>query len=157
MTTLTGANRIRPPGGLAGEDQFLKTWVPRIMASPAYKHGGVLMIVFAPSRSSASTGSSAAAGVTGASGSTGATGSTGITGPTGSTGPTFTPVARSASVTPLRTGALILSPLGRHGRTVSTAFTPYSVQRSIEDLFVFKPLGHASTAAAFISQALPGL
>jgi len=35
------------PAGLAGEDAFLKRWVPTILASPAYKQNGVLMIVFA--------------------------------------------------------------------------------------------------------------
>ncbi len=35
------------PAGLAGEDAFLKQWVPRILASAAYKQNGVLMIVFA--------------------------------------------------------------------------------------------------------------
>ncbi len=33
--------------GLAGEDAFLKRFVPAILTSPAYKQGGVLMIVFA--------------------------------------------------------------------------------------------------------------
>jgi hypothetical protein len=35
------------PAGLAGEDAFLQRWVPPILASPAYKQDGVLMIVFA--------------------------------------------------------------------------------------------------------------
>jgi phosphatidylinositol-3-phosphatase len=35
------------PTGLAGEDAFLKRWVPAILASAAYKQNGVLMIVFA--------------------------------------------------------------------------------------------------------------
>jgi phosphatidylinositol-3-phosphatase len=43
------------PGGLAGEDAFLKRFVPAILASAAYKQGGVLMIVFA--KAPAATGS----------------------------------------------------------------------------------------------------
>lgn len=35
------------PGGLAAEDAFLKQWVPRILASAAYKSDGVLIIAFA--------------------------------------------------------------------------------------------------------------
>jgi phosphatidylinositol-3-phosphatase len=35
------------PAGLAAEDAFLKSWVPRIMRSPAYKDGGALIIAFA--------------------------------------------------------------------------------------------------------------
>ncbi len=33
------------PGGLAATDAFLKTWVPKILASPAYKADGLLLIV----------------------------------------------------------------------------------------------------------------
>ncbi len=41
------------PGGLAGEDAFLKQWVPKILVSKAYKSNGALMIVFASSPSAA--------------------------------------------------------------------------------------------------------
>jgi phosphatidylinositol-3-phosphatase len=43
------------PGGLAGEEAFLKRLVPVILASPAYRQGGVLMVVFA--KAPAATGS----------------------------------------------------------------------------------------------------
>ena len=33
--------------GMAGEDQFLKTWVPKILDSSGYKHDGMLVITFA--------------------------------------------------------------------------------------------------------------
>lgn len=36
----------RRPGGLASADGFLRTWVPRILASPAYKRDGMLVITF---------------------------------------------------------------------------------------------------------------
>jgi hypothetical protein len=35
------------PVGIAAEDAFLKLWVPRILASPAYRQNGVLVISFA--------------------------------------------------------------------------------------------------------------
>jgi hypothetical protein len=35
------------PVGIAAENAFLKTWVPRIVRSPAYKKDGVLVIAFA--------------------------------------------------------------------------------------------------------------
>jgi hypothetical protein len=35
------------PAGLAGEDDFLRIWVPRILHSTAYKRSGALIIVFA--------------------------------------------------------------------------------------------------------------
>jgi len=44
------------PGGLAGEDAFLKQVVPAILASSAYKQGGVLMIVFAKAPATNSSG-----------------------------------------------------------------------------------------------------
>ena len=135
----------RAPGGLAGEDAFLKTWVPQILASPAYRHDGVLMIVFAPSRP-AHPASDAA----------GSTGASGTSGTSGATGATFVPLATAASAAPLRSGALILSPYAKPGRTVSAAYTPYSVLRSFEDLFGFTPLGHAKGARSFVSTALPG-
>ena len=34
------------PGGLTSADRFLKTWVPRILASPAYRRDGLLIITF---------------------------------------------------------------------------------------------------------------
>ena len=35
------------PAGLAGEDAFLRTWVPAVLGSPAYKRDGVLIITVA--------------------------------------------------------------------------------------------------------------
>ena len=34
------------PGGLVSADTFLQKWVPKILASPAYKAGGMLVITF---------------------------------------------------------------------------------------------------------------
>lgn len=122
------------PAGLAGEDAFLKQWVPAILHSPAYRHGGALFITF-----SVSNPSSAAP-------TTGTTGPTGPTGPTGSApGPGH----------PVQGGALVLSPYTAAGRTVPTKYSPYSVLRSVEDLLGFQPLGDAKPARSFISSALP--
>ena len=106
------------PGGLAGEDKFLKRWVPQILASQAYRQDGVLMIVFADARPAADAG----AGRDG----------------------------------PVRTGALILSPLAHRGRTVSGTYDPYSVLRAVEDLFGYTPLVHAKSARSFVTAVLPG-
>ncbi len=57
---------------------------------------------------------------------------------------------------PVRTGALILSPLAKKGRTLSGSYGPYSVLRTIEDLFGYTPLVHAKSARSFASTALPG-
>ncbi len=106
------------PGGLAGEDTFLKRWVPQILASQAYKQDGVLMIVFADARPAADAG--------------------------------------AARHGPVRTGALILSPLAHRGRTVSGTYDPYSVLRAVEDLFGYTPLVHANSARSFVTAVLPG-
>jgi hypothetical protein len=90
------------PAGLGASDAFLRTLVPEIMASPAYKNGGLIAITFdqAPQTgpgadSTACCGTPAypnlAAGRTGPSGATGATGPTGLAGST--TGPNSTSAA----------------------------------------------------------------
>jgi phosphatidylinositol-3-phosphatase len=113
-STSTAASPSCPAGqptGVAAEDAFLKQWVPRILASPAYKQDGVLMIVFA--HSSPAGASSAAAG-------------------------------------PVRTGALILSPLlAKAKSTVATTYSPYSILRTTEDLLGYTPIVHAKTAKSF--------
>ncbi|HTU31326.1 MAG TPA: hypothetical protein VMF07_18180 [Solirubrobacteraceae bacterium] len=48
------------PSGLAAENAFLKTWVPKILHSGAYRHGGALVIAF--TRSGAATGHPSRAG-----------------------------------------------------------------------------------------------
>ncbi len=50
------------PAGLVGEDAFLKTWVPRILASPAYKQDGLLVITFAIAGVPSTTGGGAPTG-----------------------------------------------------------------------------------------------
>jgi hypothetical protein len=106
------------PGGLAGEDAFLKRWVPEILASQAYRQDGVLMIVFADGKPATD--------------------------------------ASAAPAAPVRTGALILSPLAAKGRTLSAVYGPYSVLRTIEDLLGYTPLVHAKSAHSFAKTALPG-
>jgi hypothetical protein len=46
-------------------------------------------------------------------------------------------------------GALLLSRHVAAGRTVATGYDPYSVLRTVEDLFAFTPLAHAKTARSF--------
>lgn len=60
-TTGTGADvpAVCPAGqptGIAAENAFLRLWVPRILASPAYRHNGVLIIAFAAAGHRDSTG-----------------------------------------------------------------------------------------------------
>ncbi len=102
------------PTGLAAEDAFLKQWVPKILASAAYRQDGAVMVVF-----------------------------------------TRAPAAASASA-PVRTGALVLSPLAKAGSTLRGTYNPYSVLRSVEDLLGYSPLVHAKGAPSFATAALPG-
>ena len=57
---------------------------------------------------------------------------------------------------PVRTGALILSPLAHHGRKIAGNYDPYSVLRTIENLLGYTPLVHAKSAHSFATTALPG-
>jgi hypothetical protein len=138
------------PGGLAGEDAFLKEWVPRILATPAYRKNGVLMIVFAPSAAAPAAGTTA----------------TPTTTPTTTTpttpyaiSPATAPVVAppQGGTAPIRTGALILSSYATPGRTLRGDYDPYSLLRSVEDLLGLAPLAHAAGAPSFVRQALPGL
>jgi hypothetical protein len=53
------------------------------------------------------------------------------------------------------TGAVVLSRYAKAGKTVSAAYNPYSVLRSVEDLLGYKPLAHATSARSFVSAVLP--
>jgi len=106
------------PSGSAGADAFLKRWARVVLSSPAYRKNGVLIIVFAPSR-------------------------------------TKLP-AHASRDRPIRTGALVISRYAKAGSTSSAQYTPYSVLRSIEDLFALTPLAHAKSATSFATSALPG-
>ena len=57
---------------------------------------------------------------------------------------------------PIRTGALVISRYARPGSTARARYSPYSVLRSIEDLFALKPLALARAARSFAAVALPG-
>jgi phosphatidylinositol-3-phosphatase len=57
---------------------------------------------------------------------------------------------------PVRTGALILSRFARAARTLTGAYDPYSVLRSVEELFGYTLLAHARDAKSFVTSALPG-
>jgi hypothetical protein len=99
------------PVGIAAEDTFLKQWVPRILASPAYKDDGVLILAFAGER-----------------------------------GPHPGKVSR--------TGALVISGHTTKGKVVSTAYQPYSLLRSLEDMLGDNPLARAQAAPSFAQAVL---
>jgi phospholipase C len=109
------------PGGLAAADAFLQNWVPRILASPAYQHDGLLVIAFdeADGVRDASACCGEGAGPN--------TPLPGIFGPGGG-----------------RTGALVLSPFVAAGSWNNTGYNHYGLLRTIEDTFGLPHLGYAA-------------
>jgi phosphatidylinositol-3-phosphatase len=129
------------PGGLVSADAFLKQWVPRILAAPAFRKDGLLLIVFDESNgpgadSTACCGEGAALN----------TDKPGLSGPGGGL-----------------TGAVLLSPLIKPGTVSTTKYNHYSMLRSIEDLYGLPYLGEAGApgqagfGADVYSQAMPAL
>jgi phosphatidylinositol-3-phosphatase len=132
------------PGGLTSADKFLKANVPAILASPAYKHDGLLIITFDESDididDNAKTGKETFKGDASACCNErpapnikpGATvfddpdSGPGIVGPGGG-----------------RIGAVLLSPYIRPGTISNISYNHYSMLRSIEDFFAVEHLGYA--------------
>ncbi len=109
------------PGGLLAANTWLRTWVPKILASPAYKQDGLLIITFDES-DSPQTDSTACCGEISVN-----TPAAGISGPGGG-----------------RVGAVLLSKFIKPGTTTSRAYNHYSLLGSIEDLMHLKHLGYAA-------------
>ena len=110
-------------GGLAQAGTFLSQWVPAIMAAPAYRDGGLIVITF-------DEGSDAAA----------------CCGETSGVSPSHPNVPLPGKTGPGggRTGAVLLSPLIRPGTVSRVAYNHYSLLRSIEDIFGLPHLGDAA-------------
>jgi len=110
------------PEGAAAADAYLEKLVPEILASPAYRQDGLLIVGF------------------------------GAADPPPAADPAAPPAAD-----PLKTGALLVSPLLAPGGTDGVAYDPYSLLRSIEELFGLTPIGEAegkrvhSFASAFVA------
>ena len=141
------------PGGLASADAFLKNWIPRIMASPAYQKDGLIIITFDESNYTQSVTVSPSGQQT-----------VDITFP-GKTccnqqpGPNLAG-ARPATVTLVNSpslvenivingyggdlvGALLISPFIIPGSTSNTEYNHYSLLKSVEDIFDVEHLGYA--------------
>lgn len=98
------------PEEAAATDAFLAEWAPKILASPAYKKDGLLIITFA------------------------------------SLDPPEPGAAAPSSTDGSKVGALLVSRFASPGGTDSAAYDPYSLLRSVEDLFGLQPLGLAAGA-----------
>ena len=111
------------PGGLAQADAFLARWVPAIMAAPAYRDGGLIVVTF-------DEGSDAAA----------------CCGETSGLGPGHPNVPLPGRTGPGggRVGAVLLSPLIKPGTVSTVNYNHYSLLRTIEDIFGLPHLGDAA-------------
>jgi hypothetical protein len=118
----TCANAARP-GGYGGINLFLSTWMPKILASPAYKQDGLVMILFDEGH----LDSTACCGEIPGPGSS----MPGLNGPGGGD-----------------TGAVLLSPFIAPGTSTSVAYNHYSMLRSVEDMFGISHLGYAGLSGA---------
>lgn len=110
------------PGGLAAADAFLRTWVPRLTAAPAFAENGLLVVVFDEAPAGAD-----------ASGCCGELQGPNQTEPAGKTGPGGG-----------RTGAVLVSPLIAPGSVNDTPYNHFSLLCSVEDLWGLEHLGFAA-------------
>jgi hypothetical protein len=113
-------------GGMAQADQFLRAWVPRITASPAYRAGGMLVITFDEAENEGTNPDASAC----------------------CDQPQFPNTLNNGGPVPGRgggrTGAVVLSPFVRAGSVIQTPFNHFSFLRSVEDLFGLEHLGYAA-------------
>jgi hypothetical protein len=115
-------------GGLATADRWLRTWVPKILRSPAFRRNGLLVVTF----DEADTGNQDSADACCGEGPGPNAPLPGITGTGGG-----------------RVGAVVVSPFVTPGSWNDTAYNHYSLLRTIEDLFGLPALGYARTAQGF--------
>ena len=112
-------------GGLVTANKWLKRWVPRILASPAYQKNGLLIVTF----DEAESGSADACCGEGPGPNSPLPGITGLGGG--------------------RTGSVLVSPFIKRGSFNDTPYNHYSLLRTVENLFQLKPLGYAADARGF--------
>jgi hypothetical protein len=112
------------PGGLRTVNSWMKKWVPRILASPAYQRNGMLIIT-ADESDSPQQDSSACCGE----------------GP----GPN-SPLPGIFGMGGGVVGALVLSQWTRPGTWSTTPYNHYSLLASLEDIYGLRHLGYARTA-----------
>ena len=116
------------PGRLPKVDAFLKSWVPKIMASPAYKDNGMILIAFDEAGEDSDAG--ACCGEVDSLGYSDPShpnlNEPGLYGPGGG-----------------RTGAIVLSPFIKPGTVSTHPYNHYSYLKTVEKLFGLSYLGDA--------------
>jgi hypothetical protein len=144
------------PGGLTSADAFLQKWVPKIMASQAYREDGLLIITFDESNLTQSTSTNTSTGQTTVDLTfSGQTCCDQQPGPNleGVRPGTFTLVSTPALVENIvingfggdRVGAVLLSPFVKPGSISEVPYNHYSLLKSLEDIFRLD--GHLGYAA----------
>ena len=125
-------NESAPTSSAVGDvDSWLKTWVPIITSSPAFRHDGLLEITFDEAEEpSLDTTSCCHESPGPAAGS----GGNGISGPGGG-----------------KVGAVLISPFITPGKVVTTSYNHYSSLASIEDLLGLPRLGEAKTVTSIFT------
>jgi hypothetical protein len=115
------------PGGMAQANTFVKGLVPQILASPAYKDRGLLIITFDEAEGDPQSGNPDASACCGEQPGPNTVNAGGpIPGPGGG-----------------RIGAVMLSPCIAPGTVTTDAYNHYSLLRSVEDNFGLPHLGFA--------------
>jgi hypothetical protein len=132
------------PGGLVSADLFLQKWVPMIMASPAYKRDGLLIITF--DEGGLTVTPQAGGGLL-----IEADGQSCCNEQPGPNLGTFPQTTNIGAFTLLvksfggdRTGTVLLSPFLKGGIVSNTPFNHYSLLKSVEEIFGVRHLGFAA-------------
>ena len=112
------------PGGLVDVSAFLKQWIPRLMSSPAYRDG---LIIITFDEAATNTATACCGETSGKSVSHPNVAEPGQTGPGGGL-----------------IGAIAISPFIKPGTVSTVDYNHYSLLRSIEDLFGLSHLGDAA-------------
>ena len=115
------------PGGLISANSWLSTWIPKILASPAYKRDGLLVVATDESDGPQSDSTACCGEGPGPN-----TAEPGITGPGGGL-----------------VGAVALSRYIRPGSNNDTPYNHYSLLATTEQLFGLPRLGYAASATPF--------
>jgi hypothetical protein len=134
------------PGGLTSADAFLKQWVPKIMASPAYQDGGMIIVTFDEGEIPQTTSVDPATGKITITITITGTGEACCTQPLGPNvtrpfaqtfplSPTMSYVLNYVGIGGDRVGALVLSPMVTPGTVSNTPYNHYSLLKTYEDLF----------------------
>jgi hypothetical protein len=118
------------PGGLTSADAFLKTWVPKILASPAYQQDGLLLITFDESDGPQSDATACCG-----------------EGPSANS-----PMPGIAGAGGGRTGAVAISRYIKPGSLNDTPYNHYALLGSIENLFGLPHLGYAQQPTYFFGR-----